>query len=70
MGHSAAFPYEVPLERVRLLPASLVGRDVFLAISKVPRAGPEPEGGVGRGSLGGEGHPRYVKFRRVGVVQP
>ena len=69
-GQSAAILHEVPLERVLWFPASLLGRDVPFAISKVPRAGPEPKGGVGRGAPGGEGHPRRVPFRRVGVVQP
>ena len=59
-GHSAALAYYVPLQRVIWFPAPLLGRDVSLAISKVPRAGPEPEGGVGRGATGGEGHPRRV----------
>ena len=69
-GHTAARSHEVPLQRVLWFSASLLGGDVSFAICKVPCTGPEAEGRVGRGSPGGEGHPRRVQLRRVGIVQP
>ena len=69
-GHIAARSYEVPLKRILWFSAPLLGGDVSFAIYKVPCTGPEAEGTVGRGSPGGEGHPRRVQLRRVGIVQP